>query len=323
MKKEELEAILGDGRNDLDLGPIEAYLDALASEPQLPRYAIAQCTIRIEESAPAMLAVLERAADGRPLSQEGETLLFRGLHILGAARNTQACRPLLQLLRRPADELDRLLGDAVTEGLARIVAGVFDGDAEALFDRIVDRSIDHFIRDALLRATTFLTWKGLIERERMRRFLVEFHQKRLAADEDEVWTGWLQAIALLGLRDLAPLVRGARDEGRVPPDTLTRSDFEQDLLAAEQRPDDIERFSDIDLGYIEDAIEALEWTDYVDDEDQDGLFDEANPPGEDLFKQDYSPMEPVRNPLRYVGRNDPCPCGSGKKAKRCCLARPD
>ncbi|RWK45049.1 MAG: hypothetical protein EOR45_38715, partial [Mesorhizobium sp.] len=25
-------------------------------------------------------------------------------------------------------------------------------------------------------------------------------------------------------------------------------------------------------------------------------------------------------PWRHVGRNDPCPCGSGKKAKKCCLA---
>ncbi|WP_375293158.1 SEC-C metal-binding domain-containing protein [Bradyrhizobium sp. sGM-13] len=32
------------------------------------------------------------------------------------------------------------------------------------------------------------------------------------------------------------------------------------------------------------------------------------------------PNEPVRNPWRHVGRNDPCPCGSGKKAKKCCLA---
>ncbi|MGD9881046.1 MAG: SEC-C metal-binding domain-containing protein [Reyranella sp.] len=24
--------------------------------------------------------------------------------------------------------------------------------------------------------------------------------------------------------------------------------------------------------------------------------------------------------MRNVGRNDPCLCGSGKKAKRCCLA---
>ncbi|WP_198164187.1 SEC-C metal-binding domain-containing protein [Bradyrhizobium jicamae] len=28
----------------------------------------------------------------------------------------------------------------------------------------------------------------------------------------------------------------------------------------------------------------------------------------------------VRNTWRHVGRNDPCPCGSGKKAKKCSLA---
>ncbi len=29
--------------------------------------------------------------------------------------------------------------------------------------------------------------------------------------------------------------------------------------------------------------------------------------------------EPVVNPFREVGRNDPCPCGSGRKYKKCCL----
>ena len=29
--------------------------------------------------------------------------------------------------------------------------------------------------------------------------------------------------------------------------------------------------------------------------------------------------EPYQNPFRGVGRNDPCPCGSGKKFKKCCL----
>jgi hypothetical protein len=42
---------------------------------------------------------------------------------------------------------------------------------------------------------------------------------------------------------------------------------------------------------------------------------------EDLFAEDYSAMEPVKNPMRHVGRNDPCPCGSGKRAKKCWHAR--
>ncbi len=31
----------------------------------------------------------------------------------------------------------------------------------------------------------------------------------------------------------------------------------------------------------------------------------------------HGPAEPARNPLKDVGRNDPCPCGSGTKFKKC------
>ena len=30
------------------------------------------------------------------------------------------------------------------------------------------------------------------------------------------------------------------------------------------------------------------------------------------------PVQPIRNVGQKVGRNDPCPCGSGKKYKNCC-----
>jgi preprotein translocase subunit SecA len=33
---------------------------------------------------------------------------------------------------------------------------------------------------------------------------------------------------------------------------------------------------------------------------------------------DAGPAEPIRNLGHKVGRNDPCPCGSGKKFKNCC-----
>ena len=33
----------------------------------------------------------------------------------------------------------------------------------------------------------------------------------------------------------------------------------------------------------------------------------------------WSPQVPAVNPHKGVGRNDPCPCGSGKKFKKCCL----
>ena len=34
-------------------------------------------------------------------------------------------------------------------------------------------------------------------------------------------------------------------------------------------------------------------------------------------KRNFSPKQPIQVPK--VGRNDPCPCGSGKKHKKCCM----
>ena len=313
MKKEELEAILGDGENTPDLGPIEDYLHAVATERKLPDLAVGICTLRIEEAAPKLRAVLLRAADGKELSDDEGLLLFRGVHILGGARDRQACQPLLRLLRRPFDEVDALLGDAVTESLAKIVTGVFDDDTDALFALINDSSIDGFIREALFGAATFLTWERRIERDRLREFLVRFYEQRPAEDGDQAWAGWLQAISLLGLRDLVPLVDGAFREDRMPEEWIDRPQFDEDLAEAERAPDDIDRFTQNNLGYIEDVLVSLDWTRRTED-----VFDED---GEEAPWSDFAyPNEPVRNPWRHVGRNDPCPCGSGKKAKKCCLA---
>ena len=157
MKMEELEAIFSDGENTPEIGPIEDYLHAVATERKLPSFAVGMCTLRIEEAAPKLRAVLARAAEGKELSDDESLLLFRGLHILGGARDREACQPLLRLLRRPYDEVDTLLGDAVTESLAKIATGVFDDDIDALFALIIDGSIDGFIREALFGAATFLT----------------------------------------------------------------------------------------------------------------------------------------------------------------------
>ena len=55
------------------------------------------------------------------------------------------------------------------------------------------------------------------------------------------------------------------------------------------------------------------------------------PPGASAQQQDAAiaasqqstekKREPVRNVGKKVGRNDPCPCGSGKKFKACCMRK--
>jgi len=54
----------------------------------------------------------------------------------------------------------------------------------------------------------------------------------------------------------------------------------------------------------------------LDDEDFDHLTVDSP---QDIVSANEIEIEPFQNLHRSVGRNDPCPCGSGKKFKKCCL----
>ena len=303
--------------------PIEPYVEELARSQEIPRLAVGLCTVRYDDCADALRAALERAANGSLVDREDERLFFRALFIIGGRRDPMGFEPLLRLLRRPQDEVAYLLGDANPGHLPRIAAGMFNGDADALFDAILDPRLEDITRDSLLGAATFLAWEGRVERERMVAFLHRFESERLAADKDLTWFGWSQAVALLGLRDLEAAVLAAWQRGSMPDKIFERDEFTKDLARAERAPNDIQRFEDAHLGYIEDVVVALEdWI--LGDHFTDGDDDDEDIPDvdvlEDLGESLSPPGQPAFNPWRHVGRNDPCPCGSGKKAKRCCLA---
>ena len=278
------------------LAPIQQHVDALATEPGYPAAAVVACLARPEQAAPLLRAILQRAARGTALSEPEAAQLFLGLHILAKLRDAQSFPPLMRFLRRPFAEVEDLIGDTVTTTLPRVIASVYDGDDEALFEIIADASFDELLRDAVWRAATSLTLDGRIARERMRDVILRFNAEKLAPKGDMAWVGWLGAIAYLGFDDIAATIGAAWIDQRLPPDTITRRDFDADLAAALRAPGDMSRLPPNDMGMIDDVENALSWADW------DG------------------PPAPIVNPMRHVGRNDPCPCGSGRKAKKCCLA---
>jgi uncharacterized protein YecA (UPF0149 family) len=100
---------------------------------------------------------------------------------------------------------------------------------------------------------------------------------------------------------LEPQVARAFRQGLVDGDVLAFEDFQADLIANRAAPDRRAPLEERGLKPIDDALEAL------------AVFD-----GED--EEEGEPEKPAANPNRNIGRNDPCPCGSGKKYKKCCLA---
>jgi hypothetical protein len=147
---------------------------------------------------------------------------------------------------------------------------------------------------------------------RMIDFLVRFDEERLADPQDYAWVAWQESIALLGLRQLAVRAEAAWADGRISDSVLSVGDFLEDVAKAERAPADPDRFKRRNVGYIEDVLQTLAmWP--LESSAIESWPAATN--GSNWLRQ-----EPVINPLRKVGRNDPCPCGSGRKAKRCCLA---
>jgi hypothetical protein len=78
------------------------------------------------------------------------------------------------------------------------------------------------------------------------------------------------------------------------------------------------------LGYVgrigDDVSHALA---YLQEEDEEDEEDDEDEDDEDEDDEEYPPLRlaPDWREGKPVSRNAPCPCGSGKKYKRCCLGR--
>jgi hypothetical protein len=309
---------------------------AAAGTDELPRALIERCIAAIPEIAPELLAAIERAAKVPVAGQAEVNLVCYGVHILAAAREPRLQGPLLRLVRLPDRALDQLLGFDYVETLGPIMIGAFDGDAQALFDLLWDEAVVEFVRPAAFGAVAYLTWLGRIPAETTRACLDRFDTEFQMRDANLGWDGWETAIELLGCEEFAPRVEAAYADGRLDNGWGELALFRNGLAeAAAAAPDDDSRFVTKGYSYIADVLATIEYpapeyraydvkaqddeptdedlVDWDSDDDEPGLTAPASLPSAGRWD------EPRRNPLRHVGRNDPCPCGSGKKYKKCCL----
>lgn len=281
------------------------------SEPEgLPVEAIRAAQANRELMVPVFVRSIEEFS-----SSNGESIsplaLFFVFHLLGEWREKSAYRPLAKFLRLPRDAIDPILGGAITETTHRVMAAVFDGDPNPLYEIIRDQRADEFIRSRMCHAIAMLAQRGELPRAEVAQFLRDCYSQLEPQDDCFVWNGWLDAVAWLGLADLKPLVQQAFVRHSIDPAWLTFQDFEEDLQHAIDHPDGEPLHPDGELAPFGDTIAELsDWYCFA-------------PKTEIDDEQEWAPRPslylPERNPFRDVGRNDPCPCGSGKKFKKCCL----
>jgi hypothetical protein len=294
--------------------PSEIMRD-LARDDIFPKAAMAAAGKRRDEMTPIFVELISRIGRQSVSSMRDADLvaLIPVFYLLGEWQVTHAYRPLLHLLRRPTRTVDHTLGDAVTEVSFRVIAGTFDGDLQPLFEAILDLSADDFARSSLMSALVLIAVLHPDQRPSIENFLRTFRKRHVKASTD-VLLGWTEAISDLGLEDMAEPVRELFDKGLIPKDYCDFSDFLEDLHASrdENGVPDNPRY---EKGLITDSIAELsKWHCYT-----DAFFEQqkARKVSNDLRVAPWT--EFLASPTAPAGRNDPCPCGSGKKYKKCCL----
>jgi len=194
------------------------------------------------------------------------------------------------------------------------MAAVFDGDPQPLFDIILDPDAEEFIRSRMCEALAMVTLRGELDRDLATRFLRDAFNELRPQRLCFVWAGWQSAIAMLGVHELKVLVKRAFDRGFIDRAFLGFDDFEDALRRSIRHPGEPSAPGDNEFELFGDTVEELSgWQCFAerDGEDQEEW--------QQLAELDRILSEPHHNPFKGIGRNNPCPCGSGKKFKKCCL----
>lgn len=275
---------------------------------RLPVEAIRAAQADREKMVPVFLRTLDDFLELKgPVDPNALFFIF---HLLGEWREKSAYWPLAVFLRLPRDVLDTILGDAITVTTHRVMAAVFDGDPEPLHQIIRDPQADEFVRAKMLQTIAMLTRRGELPRDATAAFLRDCFSQLEPKEDCYVWSGWVDAVAWLGLAELKPLVQQAFLRGSIDSTWLTFENFEEDLQHTIDHPEADPLNADGDITPFGDVVAEMSgW---------DGFKPKTR--FEDTPEWGLGSLGmPVRDPLRKVGRNDPCPCGSGKKFKKCCL----
>ncbi len=317
----------------------DALVEALQTRwNQLPEAAIRQCQAHRELVAPRLISLIEETtALARDDEYPEDNAHLIALLLLTEFQAKSALPAILELLALPYETLDELLGDALTETTLRFL-GVLGADHPDLIESMIaSRDLNYYVRSAAAGALCVMVRCGTLTREEA---LERLARQLRAAVESRDQDGVTIVVCRLGILNPLELEaeirgvfeRGLVDEGMIDWDSFQEYDLFPDHAGVCPRLDN-EHYQPIG----DTVAELRTWhcfsmpsgersfgrllENYDDDWDEPLDLDD-----EDLQDEDYEPVaEPredvltIRNDSPRVGRNDPCPCGSGKKYKKCCL----
>lgn len=269
--------------------PVESLVQRLAVRgPETDMETVRSIVARKEETLPHLVRVATEEK-----YWDTESRLFSvwapicAMHVLSKIGGNEAASAVYSAMRIHYDDT----GDWITEDMPYVLAAFGPGGFDTLASMVADSSLDEYVRDGAARALVIIS--GIYPEIKSRS--VEVLKKAITDEGDE------SARSIL-----ADTLAEFKDSDTLP---FLEDLFKKELIDTAYI--DYETVLDIYAGKF-DRLQRHIPRDPLD------IFNPG--PGNFYRKNNPSPKSKGRNSGKTkVGRNDPCPCGSGRKFKKCCL----
>lgn len=204
-----------------------------------------------------------------------------------------------------------MFGDLITEDLNSIIYSTFDGHLEQLETVIENPEIDLYVRGAVLEVYEKLSKDGLVSREEFIEYLRKLLKHQKNGTESDLASIIQGVIIDNKLFEMMDDVQMLYDNGRIDESIVGKYDSFVDFM--------------YDYSYIRDSVSCID--DAIEELYRWPMFEKTK---EDKLEEEkrLKELEAKFNKITQndrtdekIGRNDPCPCGSGKKYKKCCLKK--
>jgi hypothetical protein len=181
---------------------------------------------------------------------------------------------------------------------------------------ILNRDADQYGRGAGVSALALLAAWAETSREPVVEYFLWLAEEGLEREPNQVWDSLVAESADIEALVVFPALRRAYSNGLADPQSMSL----EELTEVESAPPGrmLEAMRERQPP-IDDVAVATSWWSAFEKHFVDGALEEDWDDDDDWDdeRQLIEPVQPYRAPAT-VGRNAPCPCGSGKKFKKCC-----
>ena len=280
-----------------------------------PEDALNEAIEKKEEITPILLEELDKIiANPKIVLGKNEYMLhIYSVFLLARFREKAAFPKIVKLFSFSPDKLDIMFGDIVTENLSSILYSTFDGDLNLLKKIIENPKVDMFVRGAALDVYGKLYSDGIVSKEEIIKYLKKLIHD-IAYDEDFDLATDIQVIVMdWHIFEMLDEIQLLYDQGRI--DTTMVGEYDSFI-------DEIYsyKYESNDVKYIDDISKEMSWWvcfEKTPEQKKEMITDMKKI--EKLINKEKDEVNKIKGKSKKVGRNDPCPCGSGKKYKKCCL----